>query len=242
MREFLNWFKTVRKELKYILYATILTVLLLDFWLLDVPALFPYAYQLGQLWYKICLAYITSFIFFYINVHIHAERLKSKTMIYVNNKITAINRSNVDFISSFSPTLEDEKVTKEDYETILMTINPHDKAMFYQRGIDFHYENWFIALDQFYKINKELIHDTLLFKESINSDVLGILSRIEDNLYNHVNIFRGIPSGNRNLSIIADNLYYQFKLSRKLIETFMEKHKEHLKVQSSILKNDYREL
>jgi hypothetical protein len=240
LREFFNWFKTVRKELRYILYAAVLSVLLFDFWLFYVPSLFPYAYQLGQLWYKICLAYITSFIFYYVNVHIQGERLKSKTMIYVNNKITSIHRSNVDFISSISPTLEDEKVTKADYVTILTKINPHDKATFKQRGIDFDYENWFIALDQFYKINKELIHDTLLFKDSINSDVLGILSRIDDNLYNHVNIFKGIPTGNLDLSIIADNLHYQFKLSEILIETFNEKHREHLKVQSAIFKNDYR--
>ncbi|OAS13735.1 hypothetical protein [Paenibacillus oryzisoli] len=237
MKDLFSWIKTVRKELKLILYFTVISIFLLDFWLFDVPEWFPYANKLANLWYKVCLAYITSFIFFYINVHIHSERLKSKVMIYVNNKIVPIYSNNLNLLTELSITLPN-KFTVDNFKNALQQINPHNTAELYYHGKRVIFENWFEALEHFYLINKELIHDTLLFKESINSDVLGLLSRIENNLMNHVNVFKGQISGNPDLEIISSGLYNHTILCNKLLLTFREKHAEHIKAQTAIYKSE----
>lgn len=239
IKDFFKWHKTVRKELRVLLYITFISVILLDFWLFDVKEWFPYASNLGGLYYKICLAYITSFIFYYINIHIQSERLKSKTMIYINNKIVPIYTSARDLLYSFSPEIDKDNVLEENIETVLSAIDPHSEGSFMFRGNELVFEDWFTALDRYYYLNKELIHDTMLFKESINSDVLGILSRIEDNLVNHVNVFKGIKTANDSLEIISSGIYNHVRLTKRLVEVFQEKHKIHLKEQENIFKSEY---
>ena len=84
--------KTLRTELKILFGISVFSVLIMDLWLNSVPEWFPFGAELGALYYKICLAFITGLIFYFINVHLVAESNKVKTYKYINNKAAKIRK------------------------------------------------------------------------------------------------------------------------------------------------------
>lgn len=61
--------KALRRDLSTIFLLSLASILLIDFWLIDTPEIFPGGYKLGQIIYKVSLSYISAFIFYFLVVH-----------------------------------------------------------------------------------------------------------------------------------------------------------------------------
>lgn len=79
-----------KKVLSTIFIISIVSVGLIDFWLINIPAKSINYYKAGQIWYKISFAYITSYIFFFLNVQIANFENKSKNFPHIVQKSALI--------------------------------------------------------------------------------------------------------------------------------------------------------
>ena len=84
-----DYFKKVRKELKILLFISIVGYFLIV-WLSTFPEIFTGANKIGEFFSKLCIAYTTSFIFYFIVVHIKTERDKENVGEYVAIKLSDI--------------------------------------------------------------------------------------------------------------------------------------------------------
>lgn len=224
-------FKNVRKELFITFVICITSIFILDFWLKNINEIFSGAAKLGDIYYKLCLSYISAFVFYFVNIHINNERLKTKMFLYINNKIADLVNMNQSLISSIIRRSEPEVTNYQpDFETLrqyCLRINPHKPAILLNENIMF--KDWFEALNYVHKKSKRAIDDLINIKEAITSDVLELLSRVDDCLENHVNISKGRTIGNQDMEVYSHGIYDYTKLVYKLHKVMREKYKYHEK-------------
>ncbi|EIT84150.1 hypothetical protein A374_16934 [Fictibacillus macauensis ZFHKF-1] len=220
---------TLRKELKFLFIIAIGSVLIIDLWLSNVPEWFPFGAELGALYYKICLAYITGLIFYFINVHLESERSKVKTFKYIHNKVAKIRKLCDTLIQSLRdaypvPEGTDFKSITEEITFLCNNINPQLPFKF-GGWYDMKFDHWFAAIDFIEKENKELTRDLLFVRESIKSDILVILTDIDDNISSAINLRHGQPSGNTDLNTYSYGMTVYQKLCDKLKDSLRDQYK-----------------
>lgn len=223
--------KTLRKDLKILFIIAFSSILLIDLWLINIPELFKGAAALGGIYYKICLAYITAFIFYFINVHLQAERTKVKTYKYINNKSAKINRLCNTLISSLRDSCgvpSNIKFSSKENEIAILCdfINPQQSFIFggwYNRFFD----HWFAGFDFIFKENRELTRDLLFVRESLHSDIVEILTDIDDCIQNFINLNHGQATGNTDMEVYSHGIIQYKVLTDKLMKAIREKYEYH---------------
>ncbi len=89
MKKLYIYFKKIRKELKALLLISLVGYFLIV--LLNIfPEAFPGANKIGEFFSKLCIAYTTSLIFYFVVVHIKTERDKENVGEYVAIKLSDI--------------------------------------------------------------------------------------------------------------------------------------------------------
>lgn len=217
---------TLRKDLLFLFYIAIGSVLIIDLWPITVP---EWLAKLGTLYYKICLAYITGLIFYFINVHLESERSKVKTFKYIHNKVAKIRKLCNTLIQSLRDAYpvpegtEFESITEE-ITFLCNNINP--QKPFKLSGVyDMKFDNWFAAIDFIEKENKELTRDLLFVRESIKSDIIVILTDIDDYISSAINLRHGQPSDNTDLEPYCHGITVYQKFCDNLQDTLNDQYK-----------------
>ncbi|KIL43784.1 hypothetical protein [Jeotgalibacillus campisalis] len=219
----------LRKDLRVLFLTATISVLLIDLWLINVAEWFPYGAELGALYYKICLAYITGFIFYFINVHLESEKTKVKTFKYIHNKHVKIRRLCETLIISLRrasqvPQGKQFDSIEKELEYLCKNINPQNP--FVVAGwYNITFDHWFKAIDFIEKENKELTRDLLFVRESIKSDIIIILTDIEECISNYINLSHGQPLGNTDLETYSAGIIQYKRLCDKLDEIMRDKYK-----------------
>lgn len=128
----LKLIKSVRKDLGLIFIIALLTICVIDFLLIDIPELFNGGYKLGQIIYKLCLSYISAFIFYFLVVHIKQQKDKENLYSYVAKKVYMVIGSAWGLIAEISKasniTLAEKYPTKVELDIICKAINPNANA------------------------------------------------------------------------------------------------------------------
>ncbi|MDA2451408.1 hypothetical protein PDN63_23640 [Bacillus cereus] len=220
---------TLRKDLKILFVIAVFSVLIMDLWLINIPEFFSGGAALGSLYYKICLSYITAFIFYFINVHLQNERTKVKTYKYIQNKASKLNYICGLLLNTVrkdgSLSLDSSNSELSIYE-LCKNINP--RKNFHLGGTyNIVFEHWSAGFQFITKESKELIRDLLFIKDTLNSDVLAILTEIDYLLDNSLNIVNGAKLGNEDLTVYSNRIIEYEKLCTQLLDTVDEKYKYH---------------
>jgi hypothetical protein len=87
MRNLFKYLKKVRRDLLLLLGVALTTHLLIEVVFNNYAGLFKGAHALGQFFSRISLAYVTSFIFYFVVVHLKSERDKENINEYVGKKV-----------------------------------------------------------------------------------------------------------------------------------------------------------
>src|SRR5690606_39134729 len=89
-------FQSVDKILSILFIVCLIFIFLYQLILIkhSSPSWFENAYELGLILYRLCLSYVASFIFYFLNVHLKNFKLKVNTVKYVDNKIRKIKELN----------------------------------------------------------------------------------------------------------------------------------------------------
>ena len=223
----LKLIKSIRKDLGFLFIGALLTVCIIDFWLSDIPELFSGGYKLGQIIYKLCMSYISAFIFYFLVVHIKQQKDKENLYLYVSKKVHIINSSASGLISAISKasniTLIEKFPSKEELDIICKLINPNTNAPLILGPRD-NYANWI----QYFNYSKKRSNDATekVFRKMpfLETELVNILARIEDNdfftVLPHFTYDR--PIGNQDITVFKQCLFSYFELIKEL-EKYAEK-------------------
>ncbi|TJY42679.1 hypothetical protein E5161_07460 [Cohnella pontilimi] len=229
LKIFKNRVTTVRKELLVILIVCFVAIILFDSVLFRIPEWFTTAAIWGEMLYKLCFAYITGFVFYFLNIHLEKERAKVKLYVYIHNKIADIVRLNHDLMDTIvqasQKTVENYNPSLEEIKQYCLSVNPHQRCAIPR--LPFEFNNYFLMIDFVHKDLKRIIDDLISIQANISIDVLELLAKIEDTVDNHVNLFQGVPTANRDLEVIHNGIHQLNGYTNDLYKTFHKKYKSH---------------
>lgn len=220
------WFRLIislRKDLGIIFIITLSTIFLLDFWLINVSELFHGAEKLAGIIYKLCLSYISAFIFYFLVVHFNRQRDKKNTYGYVVQKTDKIISCATTLILEMKKatkiTFEGKYPTERELIEMCKLINPNANAplILFAPGDTGRYANWIQYLDELKRQSNEATKRIFLQMPFLDSDLINILASIEDcNHFNGLKYMLIVPVKNPNLTGFQSSIAEYFKLVNNL--------------------------
>lgn len=177
----------LRKDILILATISLLSILLIELWFVDIPAPNKYFHFLGGVYLKLCYSFFSAFIFYFLVVHLPKENRKFKSYRQISNKVHKINQyiySLLDaLLKGIDPAHTDEikaEVIKEACEKT----NPIQGVI----ALDFsslpygkaEYNNWYELL-QVTSVNiRDEIKDLLLLNDSIDANLLEAATHLDD--------------------------------------------------------------
>lgn len=218
--------RSLRTDLLVIFLSSIFTIFLIDFWLINIPELFKGGAKLGQIIYKLCFAYISAFIFYFLVVHLKNQKDKENLYGYISNNTSMVigqakalidslaTNSGIKLKGAYPDTLE--------LQSICRTINPNSKAPLVLGRIG-NYATWMQYFDYYKRRSNEASNKVLSKVQFIESELVKKLAEIEDcSHFKEITMFANLSLGNTDLSAFEPSFAQYFKLISDL-ETYYVK-------------------
>ncbi len=174
--------KTLRRDISILFIVCFIVIILLDFWLKEVPEWFSGGAKIGELVYRICLAYITSFIFYFLVVHIKTQKDKEAINTYVSKKVYMIIAicwgTFKEMAAEAGITLSGNYPTKQEIAGICAQIRPTSQSPIIDQNLAD--VNWLKYLN--YKKNKseKIIEKIYRKMPFLDSSLVRLLAAIEE--------------------------------------------------------------
>lgn len=137
---------------------------------------------------RLALSFVAAFIFYFVNIQLETERHRVKMSAYLHNKIgRVVHLRRLLFAalkhSSGIYNREDQPyLVRSELQKCLMLIPPTGSKVWFDFPINKEFENWHEALLWIDRENDKIIHELLLIKDYLRSDVIRILLGIEDRM------------------------------------------------------------
>ncbi|MFC8563078.1 hypothetical protein [Peribacillus frigoritolerans] len=238
LKVFIYRIRTLNKYLVYIFFIALISIIIIEGFLIHIPEWFTGASLIASIYTKICYAYMTSLIFYFINVHYQSEKGKVKTVRYIYNKLGRLTRYKDSLV--FVIQSNGFSKTEEIYEGSDMVlnacknINPQlSVSMYTTRQIKFN--NYF---ELFHFINTESkvhIRDLLLLIDYLNIDIVESIMNIEDTL-EQIDVSKGHVLANEDLKPWVSEINNYISACNKLDTLKYDKYKLHIEEHSTNLK------
>ena len=177
--------KALRLDISIIFILSLFTIILIDFYLIDIPELFKGGYKLGLIIYRLCLSYISAFIFYFLVVHLKNQKDKRILYSYVSKFSTLIieqdKKVSKDLAENSGMQLESAYPNSDELSKICKLINPNsDAPLIWGVKINDKNANWI----QYFEHNRlktfeysSKLHSVINF---LDSELVYKIARIED--------------------------------------------------------------
>ena len=181
MRRLYGYFKKVRRELKQLLVIAVAGYFLIV-WLNTYHEIFIGANKVGEFLSKLCIAYSTSFIFYFVVVHIKNERDKENVGEYIAIKLSEIITAGHLYYTPFLYGKKFDDLKPSDLtRAVLDSVKRNDPCSGYTRSNGEPY-TWL----ETYESNKQSTFNALdiIFRRygHLDSKLIKLLSRIEESM------------------------------------------------------------
>lgn len=190
MKNFIILVKKVRADLGILFILAVTTVILIDFFLIHISEKFEGGERIGQLMEKLCLSYISAFVFYFLVVHTKTQKDKENLKRYIEGKVGKIIRICWEQIQSCASgaqvIIKDRYPDEEELNRILTKLNPNEYSYIYlgdKKASWLEYFNY--SRDRTNNVIGRLLRKMLF----LESELVDKLTRIED--CNHF-VFLGI--------------------------------------------------
>jgi len=238
---FIGRFKTVNKTLAKLLGISVAWVFLYDFILVKIPEWITGASTLGLIARNICFAFITGFIFYFINTHLANHKAKVKTYRYVANKIASLNVLSSNLIHTVKATANVSNANKneETLEEVVEWCKQIQASSFvgfrvfaYRIG----FGSWYELFNYLDSETSKIVRDLLLVRDMLDSESLRLITNIENQVNMFMNISKGQPIGTDTNSLESSGLHiYEYRRMCKELQL-------HLRKEYKIHENEYHYL
>ncbi len=84
--KFIKYIITVPFLLNVALWISILSVIIMQVFLFDIPEVVSWCSEFGEVFYKLCLSIMASYIFYFIVVHLKSEKDKENINAFIATK------------------------------------------------------------------------------------------------------------------------------------------------------------
>ena len=179
----LKLIKSLRRDLGFIFLGALAIILTIDLWLIDIPEFFTKGYELGQVIYRLCLSYISAFIFYFLVVHIKQQKDKQNLYSYVAAKVDTILSEAENLIKEMSKAAGVQLVGKypsnEELQDFSRNIDPHSNAPLLISGPG-NYANWIQYFENSTRHSKKAIQKIFTQMPFLETELVSILSNLED--------------------------------------------------------------
>lgn len=202
MKIYLENYKTLRLELKYILYICVFLIFLIEFILSDIPELFPKASIIGNVVLKLCYSYISALIFYFLVVHFKRQNEKRNYYKVLDRNLNVLLDQGISLSNTLKKISQEEvfdNMKLEDLKSVLQKIDPNTD---FPNFIDILIGriNWFkYLLFQSQTAQKEI---DLIFKNSmlIEAELISLLNELyKCHLFTQIYMFSSGKFGNKSL-------------------------------------------
>ncbi len=218
--KFLSYFRKVPLLLNLALLFAIISVILIDSYLNNIQEIVPWGSEFGEVYYKLCISLFSSYIFYFIVVHVKSIKDKENVNIFIANKI----RNILSEYTSQIKEIEAKSILKSDIlyfeltniENMLEKINPKSNAPLILGNLN-NYANWMQYFSYHNKRTREHIQKIFVHMPFLDSELVKILAHIDDcNHFSIIDILSGIEFGNDNLKSFGNSFYEYSKLCKDL--------------------------
>lgn len=174
--------KTLRKDLGLLFIVSILIVLMINFWLIDIPQFFNKGNTIGVLIEKLCMSYISAFIFFFFVVHIKQQKDKRNIYQFVAEKsiniISCGQTIGRDLAKDSNVKLKTYYPSKEELLEICYKINPYSEptTLVSWSGLKL---NWFSHFEKYRQDSMDSINEIYAKMPFLDAQLIKHLSLIE---------------------------------------------------------------
>jgi hypothetical protein len=167
----------------------------MDLFLRDIPELFPKGASIGEAIYRLSLSFIASYIFYFVVIHLKAEKDRKNTSAYLYKSITGIlvNASNLmrDILKDSATTSSEEEVTNAVLFEALKKIGPNQTVTEKTYEIGIRNPTWTEYLSYFER--RCLAHISEAFEKMslLDTELIAILGELRHSLlFRHLEIAR----------------------------------------------------
>src|SRR5690554_715759 len=225
-------------KIKIGLYASLLTILLVNFVFNETNEIFKYDAEIGNVLSNLSLAYVASYIFYRIVVVEREKEIKKTiyiSVIKLTNKLLFNGFYILDVLVENEKKdrnkihKEKNKITEEEYKELCKKINPNSLSRFSEQVNELELktntkiESLYI---QCVKLVREHIDRIFIFLPYLEDEHIKILNEIRDSKL--LSTDRGLyfTKTNKNFSIFENYMYDYFKLILKLENYYNSKMKK----------------
>ena len=191
MREFKNLILTVNPIVNFLFVVSTLFIFAYKFIFLNVPEIFPGASNLGDISYNVSLAFVASYVFYIIVVHLKEFRDEKVVSQIMRNKLEGIINIRNTIATHFK--VNPKGVSEKMMKTTLMGINPKLNApsAFYL-NLSNPNPTWIDFLNYYLGETTNIIEDTYHLMPYLDPALLKIPYKIERaNFISHLKPFVG---------------------------------------------------
>ncbi len=237
---FLLGLQNLRKDLLFVLLFCIIFIFLFDFWFINIPEIFKNANTLGNIFYKICFAYLSGYIFYFLNVYTKSQQDLSEVNYFIGRLVSNITSDNFTIIlqlcKSSGVQKSDTYLTENELKTITNKLIINEKVD-PEENIK---TNWLRFLE-YYKLRTENNINKILCRSNyLDSKLIKLLSEIEDSaLFIDIEFRPLFENSNDNLSFMSTHLYDYFEIIKKLNVYYYDKLYPYIRY--SVIDNKQRE-
>lgn len=220
--------KALRRELWFLFFLAFAVIIVIEFWLVNIPEYFPRGAKIGTLVSGLAFAIISAFVFYFIVVHVKEVRDRENLNSYVRGKVKTIINSCTKLISEMAKASKVQITGKypncKEIKDICKAITPCSEAPLEIIRVN-RKANW-IEFCSFYKNHSNIATAKINLKMPfLETELVKILAEIDDSKYfNLLNtLLTMMPFKNEDLSLLENSLIEYINLIKTLESYYEEK-------------------
>ncbi|MDR3669079.1 MAG: hypothetical protein P4L35_19795 [Ignavibacteriaceae bacterium] len=214
--------KSINPLIKTIFFISLIYSFVYQFYFLKIAELFYGASEFGIIMFNLSLAFIASFIFYFIAVHIPEYKNKEKATSIVRLKIVKLINAQIEptvqIYRNADIKLEKENYSEEIFKQVLSKLKPQNISpplYFLNKGDC----NWLEYLYYYIKLSQIVIKEIYQFMPYLELDLLLTLDKIERcGYFEFFEVMKKATFTEPDLSVISSYYYEYIKLISELEE------------------------
>lgn len=178
---------TLRKDLASLFILSVLTVSLIDLWLININQLFSIGHTLGVVVEKLCLSYVSAFIFYFLVVHIKQQNDRENIYSYIaikSNLLIAYGQViGRDLANASNVKLKNYYPDREELLEICSKISPYSEAPLLVNFTTGQKATWFQHFENYRLKSMETIQEIYAKMPFLDTQLVRHLSEIEESQF-----------------------------------------------------------
>jgi hypothetical protein len=228
----MKYLLSVNKTINLLLVVAIVSISLKIVVLDDIPELFRWGAEFGDVYSRVCMAYVSSYIFYFVVVHVKREKDKENINSFINPKIhnacAQWKPQLKDLCNAARVAVPDGVPDKAFLTNLFQQINPNSFAPLL-KDVHGNRANW-LEYFAYYRARVDrfisMITDKMPFLDSKLVQLLSELSECEH--FKFLEVTMAIPLSNTDMSAWASGFHKYCVASNALEEYANECHKQKL--------------